>query len=1115
VPIHVALNHRTSYRYDRLVGLSPQIVRLRPAPHCRTPIISYSLRVTPATHFVNWQQDPQSNYLARLTFPERVREFALEVDLVAEMAVYNPFDFFLEPHAERIPFAYEPWQLQELQPYLRTEPLTPRFGAYLREIPLGPARTIDALVAINQRLQHDITYVIRMEPGIQPPERTLDLARGSCRDSAWLLVQLLRHRGLAARFVSGYLVQLRPDVKPLDGPAGPGSDFTDLHAWCEVYLPGAGWIGLDPTSGLLAGEGHIPLSCTPEPAAAAPVTGAVDECEVEFHHAMRVTRIYESPRVTKPYTDAQWGAIVALGDRVDADLTQHDVRLTMGGEPTFVAVDDPDGAEWNIDALGPTKRLRAGELLERLRARYAPRGFVHVGQGKWYPGEQLPRWSFACYWRRDGEPTWTETRLIADEREPVGHTAPDAERFVRHLATRLGVSDEYVQPGFEDVWYYLWRERRLPVNVDPFESRLDDELERARLRRVFSQKLDTVVGYALPLDWLGARATRWRSGPWFMRDGRMYLIPGDSPMGYRLPLDALPWSAAGDRPTFEPPDPFATRAPLPSHAVLSPAPRTQPSSSAAAPATAQVPLRPNVSSPLPVGPNFSSAARGQSARGQVRTAVCTEARDGVLYLFMPPIDTLDAYLELVAAIEATAADLDMPVLLEGYRPPSDPRLAEVLVTPDPGVIEVNVPPASTWTELVDQTTSLYEDAHRSRLTSEKFMLDGRHTGTGGGNHFVLGGATAEDSPLLRRPDLLRSLLAYWHNHPSLSYLFSGLFMGPTSQAPRLDEARQDSVYELDIAFAKVPTSGAEAPPWLVDRLFRHLLVDVTGNTHRAEFCIDKLYSPDTAQGRRGLLELRAFEMPPHARMSVAQQLLLRALVARFWQAPYTARLTRWGTELHDRFMLPYFVELDFDDVLHEMRESGYAFDAAWFAPHFEFRFPLAGQTAMRGVQLTLRQALEPWHVLGEEGVIGGTVRYVDSSVERLQVLMAGLTPERYLVACNGRALPLQPTGRNGEYVAGVRFKAWQPPSGLHPTIPVHAPLTFDIVDTWSERSLGGCQYHVMHPGGRNYDRFPVNSYEAESRRLARFFAMGHTPGRQVVAPPARTREFPYTLDLRT
>ncbi len=627
MPIHVALNHRTSYRYDRLVGLSPQIVRLRPAPHCRTPIISYSLRVTPATHFVNWQQDPQSNYLARLTFPERVREFALEVDLVAEMAVYNPFDFFLEPDAERIPFAYDASQLDELQPYLRAEPLTPHFEAYLQTIPREPQRTIDVLVGLNQRLQRDISYVIRMEPGIQPPERTLELARGSCRDSAWLLVQLLRHRGLAARFVSGYLVQLRPDVKALDGPTGADTDFTDLHAWCEVYLPGAGWIGLDPTSGLLAGEGHIPLSCTPEPAAAAPVSGAVDDCEVEFHHAMRVARIYESPRVTKPYTDAQWGAIVALGDRVDADMARDDVRLTMGGEPTFVAVDDPDGAEWNIDALGPTKRLRAGALLERLRARYAPQGFVHVGQGKWYPGEQLPRWAFGCYWRRDGQPTWTDAALIADEREPAGHAAPDAARFLRRLATRLGVSDEYVQPGFEDVWYYLWRERRLPVNVDPFDSRLDDELERARLRRVFSQQLDTVVGYALPVEHLDGRTGGWRSGPWFLRDGRIYLIPGDSPMGYRLPLDSLPWSAAGDRPSFEPPDPFALRAPLPPHTVLRPDARTRASS----PTTVS-----------PADPAATAPPRGKSARGHARTALCTEARDGVLYVFLPPIDTLDA-----------------------------------------------------------------------------------------------------------------------------------------------------------------------------------------------------------------------------------------------------------------------------------------------------------------------------------------------------------------------------------------------------------------------------------------------------------------------------------------
>ncbi len=1125
--IHVALNHVTHYRYDRRVGLSPQVVRLRPAPHSRTRILSYSLRVAPAKHFINWQQDPQANYLARLVFAEKTDELRIEVDLVAEMAVLNPFDFFLEPYAQKFPFEYQATEQRELAPYLVMRPAAPRVAEYLASISRKPASVVDFLVGLNERLSRDVRYLIRMEPGVQTPEETIAKASGSCRDSGWLLVQLLRHLGLAARFVSGYLIQLVPDVKPLQGPAGPATDFTDLHAWCEVYLPGAGWVGLDPTSGLLAGEGHIPLACTPEPSAAAPVSGEVEPSAVEFTHVMKVERIWEAPRVTKPYTEEQWAAVDRLGREIDADLAALDVRLTMGGEPTFVSVDDPDGAEWSTTALGPDKRQLAAHLYRRLKERYAPKGLAHFGQGKWYPGEPLPRWSLNCFWRRDGEPMWQNPTLFADEKAGGRVTADSAQRFLAAVAMRLGLSPACVFAAYEDAFYYLWRERQLPSNVDPLDSRLEDAGERARLARIFEQGLNSVAGYVFPVG-RDPGGTHWQTGPWFLRRERCYLTPGDSPLGYRLPLDSTPWVEPGDYPYIHPPDPTQVFPPLARHAEirrqLRDAPRhedlvrgrLEAVESRALPVTGGADLaRGDAPTRDGMEPPARKPGAHESAGWVTRTAMCAEPRDGVLYVFMPPANRLEDYLELVAAVEEAAEALAQPIVLEGYEPPRDPRLISFRVTPDPGVIEVNIHPSGSWDELVDHTEHLYAAARESRLIAEKFMLDGRHTGTGGGNHFVLGGATAPDSPFLRRPDLLRSLLGYWHNHPSLSYLFSGLFIGPTSQAPRTDEARNDSLYELEIAFRQLPAPGSHVAPWLVDRLFRNLLIDVTGNTHRAEFCIDKLYSPDGPNGRHGLLELRAFEMPPHARMSLTQQLLLRSLVARFWRTPYApARLARWGTELHDRFMLPHFVEQDFADVLAEQSAAGYALQPEWFAPHFEFRFPRHGDFVGRGVEVELRQALEPWHVLGEEGAAGSTVRYVDSSVERLQVKATGLAPDRYVLACNGRPVPLRPTDTVGEFVGGVRYRAWQPPSALHPTIAVNAPLTFDLVDTWMKRSLGGCQYHVTHPGGRSYETFPVNAFESESRRLARFFRMGHTAGTVAPATEAASLEFPFTLDLR-
>jgi len=1094
--VEIALTHRTTYRYDRAVTLGPQVIRLRPAPHTRTPILSYALTVMPRRHFLNWQQDPQGNFLARVVFSERVREFSVTVDLVADMATINPFDFFLEPEAETRPFAYDPMLEHELAPFRASEPPGRLLSALLAEIPPGPERTVDTLVALNRSVRDRIAYIVRLEPGVWSVEKTLGNGCGACRDSAWVLVQALRNLGFAARFVSGYLIQLTPDEKPPEGPPGPQVDFTDLHAWAEVYLPGAGWIGLDTTSGLLAGEGHIPLAASPDPISAAPITGAVEKCEVAFGHQMEVRRIREMPRATRPYTETDWRLVVAAGERIDRIIERSDVRLTMGGEPTFVAAADRDAAEWNTEALGPTKRRFAGRLLRRLAPLWTPGAALQQTMGKQYPGEPLPRWAIHAHGRTDGEPVWRRSELLAGEDDTDSATATDAAQFAALLAERLQIDPANLLAAYEDVHYYLWREKRLPANVLAEASKLADPLERARLARVFGNGLVAPVGSVLPLRRLAANgARRWQSGKWFFRSDEMFLIPGDSPIGLRLPLESLPWIDPERVETEIEPDPFAPRAPFPPAQFFRRA-TAGPQASAGQHPVAQP--RPAVS---------------EDAPGTVRTALAVEPRDGIIHVFFPPLHAAEDWLELAQAVEETAEAMGRKVVLEGYLPPRDPRLMHFSITPDPGVLEVNIPPAKSFSEQVRRTEDLYRIAREEGLAAEKFMLDGKHVGTGGGNHLVMGAAEPADSPFLRRPDLLKSLIGFWQNHPSLSYLFSGLFIGPTSQHPRIDEARGDQLHEVEIALARI-RRDTEAPPWIVDRVFRNLLVDVTGNTHRTEFCIDKLYPPETASGRQGLVEFRAFEMPPHPELAAVQMLLMRAVLAAFWEAPYERRLIRWGTRLSDEFMLRHYVEADFRDALAELAERGFALDPAWFGPHLEFRFPKIGAVTLYDMTLSLRHALEPWHVLGEEATAAGTVRYVDSSVERVEIEVKGFVPERFAVACNGVAVPLSATETAGTHLAGVRFKAWAPPSGLHPTIGVQSPLVFDLYDRWNARSLGGLTYHTAHPGGRNYERFPVNVNEAEARRRARFFPFGHTPGPMPEPRAERDMEHPRTLDLR-
>lgn len=1153
--IDVKLHHRTAYRYDQLVNMSPHLIRLRPATHCRTPIVAYSMKIEPEGQWVNWQQDAFSNYLARVVFPENVDHFEVTVDLVARMEAFNPFEFFLDETVEHYPFKYAEDELEDLRPYLRVNNEGPLFRKWVMSVDRKRKRTLDFLVELNQRMASEIDYLIRMEPGVQSPEETLQLGRGSCRDSSWLFVNVLRHLGLAARFVSGYSIQLRADQKSLDGPSGVEEDICDLHAWTEVYLPGAGWVGMDVTSGLFCSEGHIPMACTPDPRSAAPITGgfsAPGKVKDKFEFDMWTQRVYETPRVTLPYSDEEWQKINKLGHEVDKRMEKSGMHMTMGGEPTFVSIDDFESEEWTTGANGFHKRDRAEDLLKRLFNKYGTGGFLHYGQGKWYPGEQLPRWSYSCIWRKDGQTIWKNPDLLGDVRKSSGFTYEDSSAFMELLCKNLNLDFGHALSGYEDAWYYMWKERRLPTNVNPLDCKIEDEVERTRLARIFEQGLKQGIGYALPIErgWVNGKYS-WLTGPWFLRSETLFLIPGDSPMGLRLPLDSLPWQAPseyrfmGESPAFE------DLPPLPDYEALArqyriggPAGGDGSSGRSGAgardeqlvnpwddymrrygkargdgsPGTWEIPvhMRPR---PEQTQRSDTQPLDNTSAPWIVRTALCVEPREGNLFVFMPPVPSVEDYIDLLAAIEATAEALDKPVIIEGYLPPLDNRLENIKVTPDPGVIEVNIHPSQTWEHLEEKTTFLYEAARQCRLGANKFDQDGSHTGTGGGNHIVIGGESPHRSPLLKNPKLLASLITYWHQHPSLSYLFSGKFIGPTSQAPRIDEARNDNLYEMEIALReldKQSKSGKPCPPWLVDRIFRDLLIDVTGNTHRAEFCIDKLYSPDGYTGRLGLLELRAFEMPPHAQMSLTQHLLLRALIARFNETPFEPeRLVRWDTQLHDRWMLPHFIMDDMVEVTNDLKDWGIDMDPEWFAPHYEFRFPKFGEATYRNMQLEVRQALEPWNVLGETGAVGGTARYVDSSVERLQVKIQNMVEERYVLACNGYRVPLVPTGVKGEYVAGIRFRAWQPPACLHPTIGVDSPLTFDVIDTWNQTSLGGCRYHVTHPGGRGYDDFPVNALAAESRRLSRFEAHGHSGGKQTVSLREKhSRDFPMTLDLR-
>jgi uncharacterized protein (DUF2126 family)/transglutaminase-like putative cysteine protease len=1032
----IQLTHITEYQYDKKIQIFPQYLRLTPSNHCKLPIDSFQLDISPQEHFIHQQQDVFGNQITRVAFKKASDFFKITVNLKVHWLNLNPFDFLIDQYAENYPFDYA----NNIQPYLthyliQAEP-SETIKQWLIQYSPNTKNTIDFCCEVNKTLYQEIQYITREDPGVQSVSTTLETKQGSCRDTAWALCELLRAYGFASRFVSGYLLQLNKKTN--------SNTDSELHAWTEIFIPGAGWIGLDPTSGLLTGQQHIPLCGAPHPNDAAPISGKVQACHATMKHKIVIDALETAESRANKTSTTVWKKIHALGLMVDDSLATHHVNLTMGAEPTYLAEDNCHAPEWQTEAWGTDKACRGWTLLQNLGQRFSPKGLCFTSQGKTYPGEAIPRWAYHYYWRKDGENLWNLPSQPHHQ-----YDLNTAFTFLKTLAKTLKLPENAIQTAYSDFEYEAWRQE-------------------------YTRKKNTVhsmAAYVLPLHWNNQKMG-WITCQWKSMEKHIFLIPGESAAGYRLPLDRL---ISYSDPRFElSPEKslFEKDKPLPSSEQLS----------------KMIEAR-----------YHCTPSNDTILKHTLRTAVCIECKGNELYLFIPPLSQLESFIDLIKSIEYTSKKTKISVLLNGYCPPIDNRLNYFSVTPDPGVLEINIHPSKTWQEIVEKNRIIEEEAKKCHLTTTKTMPNGRIIASGGGNHITLGGETPNESPFLQRPDLLQSLISFWQHHPSLSYFFSGLFVGPTSQAPRIDEARHDSLYEIELAFQQL-SSKKNKPYWEIDRLFRHLLTDMTGNQHRAEFCIDKLFCPDSESGRQGLLELRAFEMAPTPQETLLQILLVRALLITFWQEPYQQPLIRWGTQLHDRFFLPHFLWADLADILNILKKQGYPFELEWFQTFYDFRFPLLGNLYAHNICLELRVALEPWHVIGTG--CQNTSRTVDSSLERIQVKITGLIPQQHQICCNGIVLPLHCTGMQGEYIAAVRFKARKNPITTHPNIPLHTPLQFDIIERQHQRAIASCHYHSHNMNDVEIaisDHFEIIS---PSAKLV-------TPIEATVDP-----EFPFTLDLR-
>ena len=1023
----VSITHRIEDRFERAVRVPTQWLRLRPAPQTQAHVSAYSLVVHAEPFFLNWLRDPFENHLARLDLPEPITSLGFELEMIATLEPVNPFDFLMEPYAAEQPFDYPEQLHKELEPYLFVPPeLGPRTRAFLDAVKAErkPSATVECLDALNQRVNTACKWQPTDAPGVSDLEQGLTRGVATSWDLAWLLTLSLRQLGLAARMVGGYRIYLAEDADT--------QDFVGLHAWSEVYIPGSGWIGLDPTMGLFTSETYIPLAAAPDPKRVLPGVG-LRSAGAKHTETLQIRRL--TPRADSwPYTDTQWSDIQALGYLVEQDLAAQALSVKLGASLSFVSGVHANEPEWNISALGPTKWHAAEGLLDRLQQRLAPGGVPQLGQGQWFAGDQLPRWQLSCYFRADGRPAWKNPQRLGWGKDS-DYGLSQARDLAAFVARALGIASVHVLPAHEDALHDLARNGSTGLQREqPSAAELRDPDQRRALADRLSRSERQPTGYVLPLRW-DHQAERWTSGAWPFRRERLYLLPGGSPLGYRLPLESLALDAETALESQLERDPFA---------------------------------------PLDAWGDYheTMAARLQSARTEdaafapglrtPRTALSVEARDGKLYVFVPPVSDAGHYLQLVAAVEIAAEALDVAVILEGYEPPEDARLRRFSLEPDAAVLRLQLPAAQSWSEQLSLLHAAYADAAWAGLRPERIMADGRRMPSGGGGPISVSGGSAPDSPFLTHPDTLRGLIAYFQRHPSLSRFFVGHNLGGSSASPRPDEGRDEALYELAIGLSRLPR-GQSAAPWQTDRALRHLLTDPAGDMKRAELRIDQLFSPERASRRLGKVVIHAFETAPEPRMAALQLLLIQALIGRFARHPDSGELVRWGSALSDRFLLPRMLWEDLREVIADLNAAGYPFQLQWFQPLLELRFQALGSLALGELTLQLHTALEPWPVLAEEVTGGGVARFIDTANERVQVWLKGVTPGRHVLVCNGERVPLQHVGDFGEYVAGVRYKVVNPTSTLHPTVwPVNA-LVFDVLDAWSGRVLGGCTYYPGRP----------------------------------------------------